>query len=105
MNGELTSYELKQISRLSSYYSIRFYELLIQYKSTGERFLTLIKLREAFELTKEYPRFYDFKKRIISPSVSEINLNTDLFVEWDVIKKGKVITGLVFKFKEKKTIN
>lgn len=101
LHQQFTTYELKQISNLKTSYSIRFYELLVQFIKTGERYISLEKIRSLFELTKEYPRFYDFKKRIIFPSIYEINLNTNLLVEWDTVKNGKTITGLIFVFQNK----
>lgn len=98
LHQQFTSYELKQISQLKTAYAIRFYELLVQFIKTGERHINLNKLRELLELKTEYPRFYDFKKRIIAPSMAEINATTNLAVEWDVVKKGRTITGLFFVF-------
>lgn len=101
LHAEFTSYEIKQISKLNTSYSIRFYEILIQFRSTNERYISLNVLRERLEVTNQYKRFYDLKKYVIDSSINDINLSTNLFVEWEVIKKGKVITGLIFKFKEK----
>jgi plasmid replication initiation protein len=101
LHQQFTTYDLKQVTKLNSSYSIRFYELLIQFLKTGERFISLEKVRALFELTTEYPRFYDFKRRILKPSIDEINKHTDLVVEWDVKKKGRTITGLVFIFEKK----
>lgn len=98
LHQQFTSYELEEVSRLSTAYAIRFYELLIQFIKTGERYITLKQLRELLEVEDQYQRFFDFKKRIIEPSITEINQTTSLTVEWDVIKKGRVITGLMFVF-------
>ena len=95
---KFTSYELKQVSRLNTAYAIRFYELLVQFIKTGERYITLEKFRDLVELKSQYTRFFDLKKRIIEPSMVEINTKTNLRVEWDVMKKGKTITGLIFVF-------
>ena len=92
---------MRQIAKLSSAYSIRFYELLVQFKSTGERYITLDKLKERLEISNQYSRFYNFKKRILEPSIKDINNNTDLFVDWDINKKGRLIKGLVFIFEKK----
>lgn len=100
LHRQFTTYDLKQITKLKSAYSIRFYELFIQFINSGERFIYLEKLRSLFELTSEYPRFYDFKRRILQPSIDEINKNTDISVDWDVIKKGRTITGLNFVFEK-----
>lgn len=101
LHTQLTSYELKQISQLKSSYAIRFYELLIQFRKTSERYISLEKLRERLEIIGQYDRFFNLKKRIIEPSISNINASTNLLVEWDVVKNGKLITGLIFVFQEK----
>lgn len=100
LHQQFTTYELKQVSQLKTAYSIRFYELLIQFIKTGERYISLEKLHTLLELGNEYKRFFDFKKRIIVPSIIEINKSTDLSVEWDVIKKGRTITGIMFVFQK-----
>lgn len=102
LHQQFTSYELKQVSQLSTAYAIRFYELLVQFLKTGERYITLEKLRELLELKEQYPRFYDLKKYVITPAIIDINEKTNLIVEWDVMKKGKNITGLIFVFQEKR---
>lgn len=101
LHRQFTSYELKQISGLKTAYSIRFYELLVQFIKTGERYITLEKLRDLLEIKNEYARFFNLKMRVIEPSIKNINESTDLAVDWDVVKKGKVITGLMFIFQEK----
>lgn len=103
LHQQFTSYELKQISQLSTAYAIRFYELLMQFIKTGERYITLERLRDLLELKDQYPRFFDLKKRIIEPSMIEINMRTNLRVEWDVMKKGKTIIGLIFVFQDNNT--
>lgn len=100
LHEQFTSYELKQVSQLNTAYAIRFYELLVQFTKTGERYITLERLRELLELKDQYPRFYDLKKYVINPSMISINEKTNLTVEWDTIKKGKTITGLIFVFQE-----
>lgn len=97
---QFTTYELKQVSQLKTAYSIRFYELLVQFTKTGERQITLEKLREILEIRNQYLRFYDFKKYVIEPSIIDINKSTNLIVEWDVIKSGRFITGLIFLFQK-----
>jgi plasmid replication initiation protein len=100
LHEQFTKYELKQVSQLKTAYSIRFYELLVQFSKTGERYITLDKLRETLEIKNQYPRFYDLKKYIIEPSVSDINVSTNFSVEWDITKKGRAIVGLIFVFQK-----
>lgn len=101
LHTQLTSYDLKQISNLKSSYAIRFYELMVQFKSTGDRWIKLDTLKDRLELNDCYDRFYNLKIRIIEPAIKEINNSTNLIVTWDIVKKGRVITGLKFSIKEK----
>jgi plasmid replication initiation protein len=100
LHQQFTSYELKQVSQMKTAYSIRFYELLIQFIKTGERHITLLKLRELLELKEQYKRFFDFKRYVLIPSMKDINETTDVRVEWDVVKKGSCISGLLFVFEK-----
>jgi plasmid replication initiation protein len=100
LHKQFTSYDIKQVSKMRSAYSIRFYELLTQFAKTGERYISLEKLRELLELKKQYTRFFDFKKYILIPSMMDINETTNIKVEWDVVKKGSRISGLIFVFEK-----
>lgn len=101
LHEQFTTYDLKQISKLKTSYSIRFYELLVQFIKTGKREIKLDKLRKILEINEQYPRFYDLKKYVIKPSISEIRRLTDLRIEWDIIKTGRSVTGLIFVFEKK----
>lgn len=100
LHNKFTTYELNQVSQLKTAYAIRLYELLIQFVKTGIRKITLQKLREFLEIEKDYSRFFDLKRRVLNPSIKNINESTDLTVDWDVIKTGRSITGLVFLFQK-----
>jgi len=102
LHTQLTSYDLKQISNLNSAYAIRFFELMMQFKSTEVRWIKLKTLKDRLELNNSYDRFYNLKVRIIEPAIKEINQFTNLFVTWDIVKEGRVITGLTFSIKNKK---
>lgn len=100
---EFTSYQLKQIVNLQSAYSIRIYELLAQYKTLGERSFLVSELREILQIEKSYKLFGDFKKRVLVPSMAEINANTDLIVSLEERKVGRSVVQLDFSIKLKKT--
>ena len=102
LHTQLTSYDLKQISNLNTSYAIRFYELMVQFRTTGERWMKLDTLKERLELQDQYPRFFDLKKRIINPAITEINNSTNLKVKWNTVKKGRLITGIEFYIQENK---
>lgn len=100
LSAKFTTYELKQVGQLSSSYGVRMYELLKQFASTGERKISLEMFKERLALTDQYPRFFDLRRWVIDPAIKEINAHTDLTVEWDTIRKGREITGLLFIFQE-----
>ena len=102
MKKEFTAYSFKTVVQFSHSYSFRFYELCKQYESLGERVVNVEELRKMLCLEeKEYDRFYDFEKRIIEPSIKEINQRTEISISYEKIKKGKSIEKLKFLIEQK----
>lgn len=98
-----TSYEMQQVSKLNTGYAVRLYELLICWRSTGKT--PIINIQEFRKklgvLENQYTAMCDFKKRIIDPSIKQINQNTDITATYEQHKTGRTITGFSFKFKQK----
>ena len=44
---------------------------------------------------------HDFKKRVLEPSLKQINENTDITVKEEQYKRGRNIIGFSFRFKQK----
>ena len=105
MNALRRRYEvhgLKQVSGLYGAYALRLYDMLIQWKYIGKTSTFPIEnLREQLGLTDEYPAMSDFKKRVLDLAVSRINEHTDIEVSYEQRKKGRLITGFIFKVKAK----
>jgi plasmid replication initiation protein len=103
LEEQFTSYELKQVSGLSSAYAIRLYELLIAWRSTGKTpVIELSDFRQKLGvLEAEYKRMYDFKKYVLDLAIKQINEHTDITVKVEQHKKGRTISGFSFKFKQK----
>ena len=103
LEEQFTSYELKQISGLSSAYAVRLYELLIAWRSTGKT--PIIHLEEFRQkmgvLDGEYTRSDNFKKWVIEKPIAQINEHTDITVKVEQHKTGRTITGFSFRFKQK----
>lgn len=101
-----TQYLLNQTTNLTSVYSARLYELLIQWQSTGE--VPMVELSE-FKMqlgikNNEYSRIEAFKRRVLDLAINEINEKTDITASYKQHKKGRQIVGFSFSFKQKKTI-
>lgn len=101
LNGSFTRYKMQYVANMTSRYGIRLYELLIQWRSRGERELDLNWLRQAWELENKYKAIKDFKKYVIEPAVSDVNTHSDLWVKWGQRKTGRSVTHLQFQFGQK----
>lgn len=104
LEEQFTQYDIEQISGLSSAYAVRMYELLICWRSTGKT--PVIELGEFRKrigvLDTEYTRTDNLKMRVIELALKQINEHTDITATYEQHKKGRVITGFSFKFKQKK---
>ena len=90
---------------VQSVYAVRLWELLIQYRKDGERFIMLDDFRMWFKLEKKYPMYADLRKRVIEPAINELEEKADLDITWDVIKKGRKVIGFDFMFEESQQVD
>jgi plasmid replication initiation protein len=104
LEANFTSYEIQQISSLTSAYAIRLYEVLIKWRSTGKTpMMMLSDLRGKLGVeNNEYEMMSDFKKRVLDIAIDQINEHTDITVNYEQHKAGRVITGFTFSLKQKK---
>lgn len=105
LEAEFTSYRLEKIGKLTSAHAVRLYELLLQYKDIGSREIGLEWLKETLQIGEGYSgrtAIADFKKRVIDPSVKQINEHTDLSVTYENVKTGRTVSGLLFSISKKK---
>ena len=110
LEKHFTSYELEQVSSLTSAYAIRLYEVLIAWRSTGK--VTMIEISELRSKLgvepNEYQKMANFKSRVLDLAIQQINDHTDIKAEYEQHKRGRSIIGFSFSFKQKskpKTIN
>lgn len=94
-----TSYLLEQTASMDSIYSVRLYELLVQWKEAKKTpMFGLEKFRDQLGVDEhEYKRMGNFKLRVLDLAVSEINEKADIKVSYEQVKKGRVIVGFKFK--------
>ena len=104
LEANFTSYEIQQISSLTSAYAIRLYEVLIKWRSTSKTpMMMLSDLRGKLGVeNNEYEMMSDFKKRVLDIAINQINEHTDITVTYEQHKAGRVITGFTFSLKQKK---
>ncbi|MDU7414574.1 MAG: RepB family plasmid replication initiator protein, partial [Varibaculum cambriense] len=81
----------------------RLYELLIAWREVGK--VPQIEIGDFRNrlglLESEYTAMSDFKKRVLEPSIKQINDHTDITVTYEQHKKGRLISGFSFRLKQK----
>ena len=99
-----TKYLLEQTAAMDSNYSVRLYELLVQWKQAKKTpVFELEKFRGQLGLEPdEYQTMSNFKKRVLNLAVEEINDKSDLNISYTQKKKGRNIIGFSFIVLEKK---
>jgi plasmid replication initiation protein len=104
LEGCFTKYKLKSVSTLKSAHSIRLYELLMLWQSTGIRTISVDDLKASLGLSDAYPQFFIFNRDVLKPSMKEINTRSDIKVRVETLKTGRKITALKFRFIETKQL-
>lgn len=104
LETQYTEYELKQVSSLQSGYAIRLYELLIRWRKVGEvPQIKLDELRNKLGVEpKKYQKMNNFKAKVLDRAITQINEHTDITADYQQQKKGTVIVGFTFTFKQKR---
>ena len=98
LSEKFTAYKLKYVAQFKSNYSIRLYEILVQWSSTGEREVKIDWLRDIFQLEGKYKAIKDFKKYIIDPAIADISEHSNIRASYSQRKSGHTVTHFQFKF-------
>lgn len=99
MFDEFTRIKLTAVQQLTSFHSIRLYELITQFRSTGYRRISLDDFRIAMDCVNTYSEMRDLKKRVLNTALKELNTKTDITVTCSDIKQGRRIIGFEFIIK------
>lgn len=101
VKANFTQYLLSEVSRMQSAYSIRLYEMLHQYKSRGERSITIDDLRTMLDIGQRYKTTGNLMAWVVEPAVKEINELTELNITVSAKKTGRKYSHLEFIIKQK----
>jgi plasmid replication initiation protein len=102
LKANFTQFLLDDVAGFGSVYSFRFYQMMMQFKSTGYCKISLEDLRYSLALFEKYEATKDLRKWVIDTAIKEINEKTPYKVSYELIKSGRKFTHLELKFKEKK---
>lgn len=97
-NGNFTLAALDELRKLKSPDSARIYWLLREYANFGERTISLSQLRFILDLAEnEYPRFSNFKVRILDKAQTEL-AKTDMPFTYEVERQNQIVQEIKFLF-------
>ena len=94
-----TAYELAEFMTLSSTHAQRIYELLKQYSKSKqrERIIELEELRDLLDIKDKYPRYGNFKTRVLEYVHKHVEENTALRYKWEgITKRGRKVVAIKF---------
>lgn len=92
-----TSYERKQVLRLSRSYSIRLYEIMAKNRRLGSFRIALSELRLILGIDqKNYTRYQNFKVKVLEPARKELEEKTNIQFNYREICQGRRIVSIEF---------
>lgn len=101
-----TTYYLKNVLKLRSFYSIRIYELLKQYEALGKRIMSVEEFRQILKIDEgKYKKYSDLKRFVILPAQRELKQKTDIYFELNEKKIGRKVVELEFIIHKNKINN
>jgi hypothetical protein len=97
LKRDFTQYKLSQITRLSSTYAIRLYELLKKQERLGSRSFFIDDLKKKLNISDDKLKsFADFRLYVLEIAKREIDEKTDILIDFKFIKTGRKITAVQF---------
>ncbi|WP_375436402.1 replication initiation protein [uncultured Hymenobacter sp.] len=99
-SGNFTTADIQQVLKLKSPQSLRIYWLLKEYAGFGRRTISVEDLRFILGIEEhEYPRFSNFKARVLDKAQSEI-AETDIPFTYELEREGKTVARIKFLFEQ-----
>lgn len=97
LKQNFTTYNLENILRLESVYSIRFFEFCKEYEGLGKFSFLVEDLKDTFGIADRYKNYFDFKKYVVLQAEKELKENCELFFDFTEEKQGKKVIKLHFR--------
>lgn len=102
LKNQFTKIGIIDTLKLKSVYTIRIFELLLQYLSVGHRKITIEELRAYCGVEKqEYADYFDLKRYVIERAKTEITGKTEYEVNYTEIKESRRVVAIEWRIKKK----
>ncbi|MCQ2807403.1 replication initiation protein [Helicobacter pylori] len=99
LRKNFTQIPLQRILPIRSGYAIRIYQMLLceLKQNRNEVEMNLLYLQDVLCVPKSMYAWIDFKKRVLEPSLKEINATTDIIADYRPLKQRQKIVKLAFE--------
>lgn len=103
---DFLEYKLKQTIGITSPNAVRIYEMLLYVlkvtpnKSLKKEF-SIEEIKNKLGLSDKYPRFSNFKTKVLEIAKTQINKHTDIKINYEIKKLGRTPVSVIFKAKYK----
>lgn len=96
LQGRFVKADIRYIFKLTSEYSKRIYTIFKQWEKLGKYEVLVADWQKILEVPKSMLIYNRFKEKILEVAKKQINENTDLIVNFQEIKTGRKVTGLLW---------
>lgn len=98
LKEQFTKYQLKNVLFMKSKYAPRLYEILKcnEFKQQGHVEIEIEELKKLLKIENKYPKYNDFKRKVIEQTQKELKEISDISFTFDEIKTGRKVTSLRF---------
>lgn len=100
LRENFTSYRIRDVYQFTSASTWHVYELLRQHKNMKKFEIDIDRFKALIGVASSYPRFGNFKYKLVDPSIDEINKVSDIQVQYEVMKRGVKAVGFRFYIRE-----
>ncbi len=103
LRANFTKYRLGKTAHLTSSYAIRIYELIVSWYAQSQSYkeLDIDDFKNLLQIADKYKQIGQFKDRVISPALEQINENTDFNLEVSYRKVGRSFKYIQLRFNQK----
>lgn len=98
LKEQFTATPLRYVLSFKSVHSIRIYEMLQQFRSTGFLIISLIDLKYRLNLEGKYKTYTLFKRRVVEQAQKELT-HTDMSFTFKEIKINKKVDRIEFRIR------
>jgi plasmid replication initiation protein len=111
LKEKFTRFEFLEVAKMKSGFSIRIYQMCKAYYYENIRHgrnvlaVSIREFKQRLGISDKYPDFRNFRRKVLDVARGEINEKTRLAIEYDFIKKGRVITDMCIVINEKSDFN